>query len=166
MLAILQEDTRSRGLPEVYRALLGTSGQGGVKSELCILSLQELHEHIARVEAEKQGLHDTLVTTEALIKQARSEHRDEVHAAATAARAEVQQLHDNVNELRVAVRHPPLRLHAVARCVHELNLDRFKVIQTFLFCRVAANCCAAGRPCLGSPACSDLLAVVRTKHCT
>jgi uncharacterized protein YaiL (DUF2058 family) len=65
--------------------------------------VQELQEHMAHIEAEKQGLHDTLVSTESLIKQARSEHRDEVHAATTAARAEVQQLRDDVNELRVAV---------------------------------------------------------------
>ena len=66
--------------------------------------MQEQNERLACIEAEKQALHDTLVSTEALIKQARAEHASEVRAAAASADADVARLRDEVATLTAAVR--------------------------------------------------------------
>ena len=82
--------------------------------------MQELSTALQRSESEQAHLRETLVRTEALIKQAKVEHEQDLQEAAAAARADLDALQRNAHDLQLAVR-PPRHVHALAAALGCLN---------------------------------------------
>ena len=82
--------------------------------------VQEVGGALQQSDAEKAHLRDTLVRTEALIKQAKHEHGQDLQAAAAAARADLDALQRHAHDLQLTVRPGRLRaaLHSIRPAPH------------------------------------------------
>lgn len=74
-------------------------------SGICVTRkrVQELKSALSQAEVEKNTLRETMVQTEALIKQARHEHDQEITEATEAAAAEREVLQRKCNDLQASV---------------------------------------------------------------
>lgn len=77
-----------------------------VRADVLGGAVQEVSAALQRSEAQQAHLRETLVRTEALIKQAKLEHEQDLQEAGAAARAELEAAQRHCRDLQLAVRPP------------------------------------------------------------